>query len=94
MRLFLVAALSLFGASQAVLVQTMQQPAPEESANDWASLVGRPVDEAVATIKAERPDLATVVAVSHDSPVTMDFDLSRVRVFHKDGAVVRPPQAG
>ena len=35
-----------------------------------------------------------VVAVPHDSMVTMDFRMDRVRVFHKDGKVARAPKTG
>eukprot|EP00747_Dinoflagellata_sp_TGD_P212046 gnl/TRDRNA2_/TRDRNA2_85183_c0_seq2.p1 gnl/TRDRNA2_/TRDRNA2_85183_c0~~gnl/TRDRNA2_/TRDRNA2_85183_c0_seq2.p1 ORF type:complete len:241 (-),score=58.78 gnl/TRDRNA2_/TRDRNA2_85183_c0_seq2:384-1052(-) len=47
----------------------------------WPELVGTAGEAAVATIRAERPDLAEVLTVPEDAMVTMDWREDRVRVF-------------
>ena len=60
----------------------------------WPHLLGHPAIEVENKIKDERPDLH-VVRVPHNSMVTMDMRMDRVRVFvGDDGTVVRPPRVG
>ena len=57
--------------------------------------MGKNGEEAVAAIKAERPDLNQVVAMPDDSMMTMDMREDRVRVMcDKEGNVSRPPRVG
>ena len=61
----------------------------------WPELVGKNGEEAVAAIKAERPDLAQVIAMPDDSMMTMDMREDRVRVMcDKEGNVSSPPRCG
>ena len=71
-----------------------QPPAPPKTA--WPELVGnQPGEAAVATIQAERPDLAQVLTVPEDAMVTMDWREDRVRVFvDAQGIVCREPTCG
>lgn len=59
----------------------------------WPELLGRPVEEAREQISAEFPEI-TVHVVPEGSMVTMDFNEQRVRLFVKDGKVVREPRRG
>ena len=61
----------------------------------WPELVGADAAAAVATIKAERPEL-TVLTVEAGMMMTMDFDESRVRVIYspEDGKVTDIPRCG
>ena len=70
----------------------MQQAVGEEPAS-WPHLVGKPVADAVAELKAAHPALK-VLPVPSGSMVTMDYRLDRVRVFHDSGKVSAPPQRG
>lgn len=59
----------------------------------WRELVGKSAEEAGRQIRAEFPDIAVHV-VPEGSMVTMDFNEQRVRLFVKDGKVVREPRRG
>jgi len=63
---------------------------------EWPELVGADVDAAVAAIERERPDLLLVRPTAHDSIVSMDYAVRRVRVFFDPATrrVVRPPHVG
>lgn len=64
-------------------------------ADSWDKFVGQKAEEVVEKIRQERPDLKTVVAVPKGNPVTMDFRMDRVRVFHDSkGLVAYPPKTG
>ncbi|MGW7029081.1 serine protease inhibitor [Streptomyces xanthophaeus] len=64
-----------------------------EAKNEWPELMGRPLEEAYRQICAEFPAIA-VQKVPHDSVTLGDFRLERVRLFHKDGRVIRVPKRG
>ena len=67
----------------------------QASKKAWPELVGKKGEEAVAIIKAERPDLAEVSAMSDDMMMTMDFREDRVRVMcNAEGNVSSPPKTG
>ncbi|MFF3216123.1 serine protease inhibitor [Streptomyces sp. NPDC002886] len=59
----------------------------------WPELMGKPAEEARQQIGAEFPEIAVHV-VPEGSMVTMDFNEQRVRLFVKDGKVVREPRRG
>lgn len=59
--------------------------------NSWPELVGVPGKEAVAIIKAERPDLIDVGTVEAGSIVTMDVRMDRVRVYVESDKVASAP---
>ncbi|MFI5867087.1 serine protease inhibitor [Streptomyces sp. NPDC051546] len=59
----------------------------------WPELMGKPAEEARERIRAEFPEI-TVHMVPEGSMVTMDFNEQRVRLFVKDGKVVREPRRG
>ena len=68
------------------------QPEPKAA---WPELVGADGEAAVATIKAERPDLAQVMTFEEGGMMTMDWREDRVRVFvGGDGNVVAEPTCG
>ena len=70
-----------------------QPAAPPKTA--WPELVNQRGEGAVATIQAERPDLAQVLTVPEDAMVTMDWREDRVRVFvDAQGIVCREPTCG
>ena len=78
-------------------------PAPDAAAlpaappRSWPALVGTDGEAAIATIRAQRPDLPAknVQAVPQGAMVTMDFREDRVRVFvEEDGKVARAPRIG
>ncbi|MGW1774708.1 serine protease inhibitor [Streptomyces sp. NPDC002104] len=64
-----------------------------EAKNEWPELAGKPAEEAGEQIRAEFPGIAVHV-VPEGSMVTMDFNEQRVRLFVKDGKVVRAPRRG
>ena len=65
------------------------------SNDDWGRFVGQPATQVCDAIKESNPELKVVTAIPFDSPVTADYRLDRVRVFHdKDGNVVRKPKKG
>ncbi|MFE9566789.1 serine protease inhibitor [Streptomyces sp. NPDC006487] len=59
----------------------------------WPELTGKPAEEAREQIGAEFPEIVVHV-VPEGSMVTMDFNEQRVRLFVKDGKVVREPRRG
>lgn len=60
----------------------------------WPHFVGLIAGDVEAKIKEERPDLH-VIQVPHNSMVTMDMRMDRVRVFYgADGKVIRAPRVG
>ncbi|MET9467302.1 serine protease inhibitor [Streptomyces sp. NPDC006544] len=59
----------------------------------WPELMGESAEEAREQIRAEFPGI-TVHVVPEGSMVTMDFNEQRVRLFVKDGKVVREPRRG
>ncbi len=63
---------------------------------EWPELVGADVDAAVAAVERERPDLLLVRATPHDSIVSMDYAVRRVRVYFDPATrrVVRAPRVG
>lgn len=63
---------------------------------EWPELVGADADAAVAAIELERPDMLLVRATPHDSIVSMDYAVRRVRVFFDPATrrVVRAPRVG
>ena len=81
-------------AHDAMAEQQQQQPAfdgaPEDiysgppigsvAKDEWPELVGLDVDDAVARIEGERPDLLMVRPTKEGSIVSMDFAVRRVRV--------------
>ena len=68
------------------------QPEPKAA---WPELVGADGEAAVATIKAERPDLAQVMTFEEGGMMTMDWREDRVRVFvNGAGQVSTPPACG
>ncbi|MFF1410659.1 serine protease inhibitor [Streptomyces sp. NPDC058289] len=64
-----------------------------EAKSEWPELMGKPAEEAREQIAAEFPEIAVHV-VPDGSMVTMDFNEQRVRLFVKDGKVVREPKRG
>ncbi|MFG2754673.1 serine protease inhibitor [Streptomyces xanthophaeus] len=64
-----------------------------EAKSVWPELLGKSVEEARQQIRAEFPEI-TVHVVPEGSMVTMDFNEQRVRLFVKDGKVVRDPRRG
>ncbi|MFJ6794015.1 serine protease inhibitor [Streptomyces sp. NPDC091268] len=64
-----------------------------EAKNEWPELMGKSAGEASEQIRAEFPQVVVHV-VPEDSMVTMDFNEQRVRLFVKDGKVVREPRRG
>ncbi|WP_407842049.1 serine protease inhibitor (plasmid) [Streptomyces sp. DSM 116496] len=64
-----------------------------EAKSVWPELLGKSVEEARQQIGADFPGI-TVHVVSEGSMVTMDFNEQRVRLFVKDGKVVREPRRG
>ena len=70
---------------------------PAVPARSWPALVGTDGEVAIATIRAERPDLPAknVQTVPQGAMVTMDVREDRVRVFvGEDGKVARAPRIG
>ncbi|MFI5766687.1 serine protease inhibitor [Streptomyces sp. NPDC051563] len=61
--------------------------------SEWPDLKGSPAQEARRQILAESPQ-TEVQVVPEGSMVTMDFREQRVRLFVKDGRVVRTPRRG
>ncbi|MFB6522732.1 serine protease inhibitor [Streptomyces sp. NPDC056401] len=61
--------------------------------SEWPELAGKPVEEARRQIRTEFPEIVVHV-VPEGSMVTMDFNEQRVRLFVKDGKVVREPRRG
>ncbi|MGW6692136.1 serine protease inhibitor [Streptomyces sp. NPDC054961] len=61
--------------------------------SEWPELVGKLAEHARQQIGAEFPEI-TVHVVPEGSMVTMDFNEQRVRLFVKDGKVVRVPRRG
>lgn len=61
--------------------------------SEWPELTGKPAEEAREQIRAEFPEIAVHV-VPEGSMVTMDFNEQRVRLFVKNGKVVRDPRRG
>jgi hypothetical protein len=59
----------------------------------WPELVGVPVEDAVAVISEERPDLE-IETIPHDFMYTEDYVTSRVRIFTKAGLVFKTPVIG
>lgn len=59
----------------------------------WAHLQGADPETVKAAILSERPDL-NVQIIPHDAMVTMDVREDRVRLFVKDGRVIRSPRIG
>ncbi|CAF1517937.1 unnamed protein product [Rotaria sp. Silwood1] len=60
----------------------------------WPELVGMPVDDAVAAIQNENPNL-DVIKVEKNSVGIMDYRCDRVRVFYDtDGNVSSAPSIG
>mmetsp|Transcript_1256 Transcript_1256/g.3184 ORF Transcript_1256/g.3184 Transcript_1256/m.3184 type:complete len:101 (-) Transcript_1256:225-527(-) len=100
MKVATLVTLGLLGTSSVVAVPQKRYKAmtAEERPGDtteWAAFVGQRADDVVKRLREENPELKTVVAVRYGQPVTMDFRLDRVRVFHDDaGLVVRPPKPG
>jgi len=67
----------------------------KEPKTEWPELVGKTGEEAIAAIKADRPDLDQVVAMPEDSMMTKDYRLERVRIMvDKEGNVSKPPRCG
>ncbi|MCY0937340.1 serine protease inhibitor [Streptomyces sp. H34-S4] len=64
-----------------------------EAKSVWPELMGKPAEEARRQIRAEFPEIAVHV-VPEGGMVTMDFNEQRVRLFVKDGKVVREPRRG
>ncbi|UUU44384.1 serine protease inhibitor [Streptomyces sp. NBC_00162] len=64
-----------------------------EAKSVWPELTGKSEEEARRQIRAEFPEI-TVHVVPEGSMVTMDFNEQRVRLFVKDGKVVREPRRG
>ncbi|MCX4783629.1 serine protease inhibitor [Streptomyces sp. NBC_01264] len=64
-----------------------------EAKSAWPELTGKPVEEARRHIGSEFPEI-TVHVVPEGSMVTMDFNEQRVRLFVKDGKVIREPRRG
>ncbi|MER5488467.1 serine protease inhibitor [Streptomyces sp. NPDC002812] len=64
-----------------------------EAKSVWPELMGMPAEEACQHIGADFPEIAVHV-VPEGSMVTMDFNEQRVRLFVKDGKVVREPRRG
>lgn len=62
----------------------------------WPELVGRPAEEAKATILAQNPGLTVFLVNSEKGAImTMDYRLDRVRIFHNSaGVVTAPPTCG
>jgi hypothetical protein len=63
----------------------------------WPHLVGADTDLALASIRADRPDLdpAAVLTMLEGSMMTMDYKVDRVRVLvSAEGKVVVPPSCG
>ena len=61
----------------------------------WPELEGKDGEEAVATIKSQRPDLNQVVTMKSGSMMTMDMREDRVRVMvDDDGKVVGAARIG
>ncbi|MFE3864484.1 serine protease inhibitor [Streptomyces goshikiensis] len=61
--------------------------------SEWPELMGKPAAQARQQIGAEFPEI-TVHVLPEGSMVTMDFNEQRVRLFAKDGKVVREPRRG
>lgn len=59
----------------------------EEEHRTWPELVGKTVDEATAVIRSVNPDY-DVVPTPENSPITMDYRIERVRVFHDSNGIV------
>ncbi|MFI5620588.1 serine protease inhibitor [Streptomyces sp. NPDC051567] len=64
-----------------------------DAKSEWPELMGRPVEEAREQTCGESPEVVVHV-VPEGSMVTMDFNEERVRLFVKDGKVVREPRRG
>lgn len=64
-----------------------------EAKSAWPELTGKPAEEAREQIQAQCPEIA-VHMVPEGSMVTTDFNEQRVRLFVKDGKVVREPRRG
>ena len=54
---------------------------------DFTQFVGRQADEVVAAIRASDSSL-NVQKIPEGSPVTRDFRIDRVRVFHDEAGIV------
>lgn len=65
----------------------------EQVRRAWPELAGRGVEDAVETIKRERPDV-DVIVVPHNAMVTMDYREKRVRIYERDGVVAKEPRVG
>eukprot|EP00898_Chlorokybus_atmophyticus_P007563 jgi/Chlat1/7808/Chrsp66S07268 len=61
--------------------------------DSWPEVVGKTFVEAKAAILNDNPDLS-VLETPYGSAVTMDYSMSRVRVYVKDGKVIDPPRVG
>lgn len=61
--------------------------------NRWPELLNTPVDNAIATISIERPDLK-VIKLPQGAIVTMDVREDRVRVYHRNEIVSSIPHIG
>ena len=63
--------------------------------SEWPELEGKNGEEAVETIKRERPDLVSVATMAEGMMMTMDMRMDRVRVMiDGDGNVTGKPQLG
>ena len=63
--------------------------------SEWPELVGKNGEEAVETIKRERPDLVSVATMPQGMMMTMDMRMDRVRVMiDGDGNVTGKPALG
>jgi hypothetical protein len=61
----------------------------------WPELVGTDGEVAKATVQGENPSITVVQIIPKDSMVTMDYSLTRVRIFvDDDNKVARAPQIG
>ncbi|CAM9680108.1 unnamed protein product [Hapterophycus canaliculatus] len=61
----------------------------------WDECVGMSVSDAMAVIRAARPDLRRIVKVPEGSMVTMDMRRDRVRVYcNAEDIVTRAPRIG
>jgi hypothetical protein len=66
-----------------------------EAKTSWPELLGMPVNEAVAAIELERPDMLMVVPTPEGKIVSADMAARRVRVWHDtEMRVTRIPKIG
>jgi cytoskeletal protein RodZ len=87
------------GNPSSVVDSTMAETDEDEKTKDtsnkksWPELVGVPVEDAIAVISEERPDLE-IETIPYDFMFTTDYDTSRVRIFTKAGLVFQTPVIG